>query len=165
MTFSKFISASAIALSMSLSVACTANSADASGQKTTYANTYLKPGASVNYSYNLKSQLSPGETTTFQLTLKEYYKAGDLIVNLDAEGNIDLFAGSRQASFDMADSDEHVIDISFTPTANGRNYINVQALAVDTSGLSQPRIFSIPVQVGPPRSAKAKSEYEDDERR
>ena len=149
MTFSKFISASTIALSISLSTACAANSAETAGQKTAYANTYLKPGASINYSYDLKSQLSPGEATTFKLTLKEFYKAGELIVSLDAEGGIDLFASSTQARFDMADSTEHEMDISFTAQANGRYYINVQALAVDPSGTSQPRIFSIPVQVGP----------------
>jgi len=143
MTRSKFISAGVLALTVSLVAACTANSAETLIQKTTQSTNYLKPGASVTYSHTLKSQLSAGETTTFRLFMDESYKAGTLFVNLSADGDILLFPTSTQASFDMTEGETHNMSISLTGN------INVEALAVDGAGRSQPRIFSIPVQVGP----------------
>jgi len=149
MTRSKFISAGVLALTVSLVAACTANSAETLIQKTTQSTNYLKPGASVTYSHTLKSQLSAGETTTFRLFMDESYKAGTLFVNLSADGDILLFPTSTQASFDMTEGETHNMSISLTANTNGRYYINVEALAVDGAGRSQPRIFSLPVQVGP----------------
>jgi len=150
MTFSKIILAGVTALSVSLATACTANSAEVKAAKANnQANNYVKPGASISYSHNLKSQLSAGETAVFKLTLGESYDEGQLTVNVTAEGDISLFASSTQARFDMASGTSHDMDISVTANTNGRHYINVDAWAESPSGESQPRIFSIPVQVGP----------------
>jgi len=146
MTFFKFISAVTLALTVSLGTACAANSTDVRAAQT---NNYLKPGASVTYNHNLKSQLSVGESTTFKLSLGESYTDGELKVSLSADGDIRLFATSTQAEFNMASTTSHDMNVSFTANSNGRHYINVQALAVSPSGQSQPRIFSIPIQVGP----------------
>jgi len=147
MTISKILLASALVFSASVASACSANKADT----TIYSNAgeYQKPGASVNYSHNLKSQLSVGEVVTFTLRLSESYDQGQLNVNLESDGGIALFPTSTQASFDMANESGHKMDVSFTANANGRHYINVQAQAIEASGQAQPRIFSIPVQVGP----------------
>jgi len=146
MTFSKFIPVSILALLTSATVSCAANSTEV---KSTNANNYLKPGASITYSHDLKSQISSGDTVTFKLGLNEPYNKGQLNVSLIADGDIALFASSTQASFNMADEGPHEMTVSLTANSNGRHYINVQALAVNPSGQSQPRIFSIPVQVGP----------------
>jgi len=122
----------------------------------------MTPGASVTYAYNLKSQLSAGENTTFKLTLSESYNAGNLTVNLSADGGIVLFPTSTQASFDMTSVDSHDMDVSFTANANGRHYINVQAQAIDSAGNTMPRIFSIPVQVGPPAAKVISMEAEEE---
>ena len=148
MTFSKTLLASLVAFPASFIIGCSANGAETAAQTYTNKASYQKPGASVNYSHNLKSQLSAGETITFKLTLDESYDQGQLRVNLGAEGGISLLA-STQFSFDMSTASEHGMDISLTANSNGRHYINVQAHAVDASGQAQPRIFSIPVQVGP----------------
>ena len=92
--------------------------------------------------------MNVGETATFKLTLDEPYKAGQLSVNLTPDGDLTLFPSSTQASFDMSEDAPHEMTISFTANSNGRYYINVEALAVNSSGQSRPRIFSIPVQVG-----------------
>ena len=136
------------ALSVSLASACSANSADMATQNKAQSDSYLKPGAAVSYSHNLKSQMNLGETATFKLTLDEPYKAGQLSVNLTPDGDLSLFQSSTQARFDMGEDGPHEMNISFTANANGRHYINVEALAVNPSGQSRPRIFSIPVQVG-----------------
>ena len=151
MTFLKTIYAASAAITVSLGSACTANSAEV---QVAQATNYLKPGASVTYSHNLKSQLSAGESTIFNLSLSESYPNGTLKVSLRSEGDIDLFASSTQAEFDMSFGTSHDMNISFTARGDGRYYINVQALAVSPSGLSQPRIFSIPLQVGPPVAQK-----------
>ena len=83
------------------------------------------------------------------MCIRDSYQAGTLNVTLSAEGDISLFAASTQASFDMLSENKHDMDISLKANANGRHYINVVATAVNPSGQSQPRIFSIPVQVGP----------------
>jgi len=54
----------------------------------------------------------------------------------------------------MVSEASHKMNISIVGNSNGRHYINVQALAISPSGESQPRIFSIPVQVGPPTAQK-----------
>lgn len=148
MTISKFVSAAVLAFSVSLISACSANSAELTAQQATSDN-YLKPGASVTYSHNLKSQLSVGETVDFKLVLGESYNQGQLDVRLSTEGDIGLFPTSTQASFDMTEEANHEMNVSFVANSNGRHYINVQALAFNPSGQSRPRIFSIPVQVGP----------------
>jgi len=149
MTFSKIFLTSAMMFTASCAMANKA-------ETTAYSNAgeYQKPGASINYSHNLKSQLSPGEVATFKLTLSESYTQGQLMVNLGTDGALALFPASTQASFDMSTATDHQMDVSFAVNANGRYYINVQAEAVDSSGQSQPRIFSIPVQVGPPTTQK-----------
>lgn len=151
MTFSKLISVSLMALTVSLGAACAANSADVKAEQ---VNHYLKPGASITYSHNLKSQLSTDETTTFNLSLGESYSDGELKVSLSVDGGIELFATSTQAEFDMTSAISHDMNVSFTAKSNGRHYINVEALAVSPSGQSQPRVFSIPVQVGPVTAQK-----------
>ena len=159
MTFSKILLASTVAFSAFFTMGCSANGAETAAQTYTNKASYLKPGASVNYSHNLKSQLSAGETITFKLTLDESYDQGQLRVNLGAEGGISLLA-SPQSSFDMSTATEHEMDISLTANSNGRHYINVQAQAIDASGQIQPRIFSIPVQVGPVTAQKPNSNME-----
>lgn len=146
MSISKFISSSLLALTATIGAACAANSAD---MKTIQANNYLKPGASVSYTHNLKSQISAGETTTFSLSLAESYNQGKLRVSLASDGDISLFSTSTQAEFDMSLGTSHSMNISLLAHSNGRHYINVYASAIGVDGLAQPRIFSIPVQVGP----------------
>lgn len=153
MTFSKTLFTSTIAFSASFMMGCSATGADTAVQNYTSKTSYQKPGASVNYSHNLKSQLSAGETITFKLTLGETYDQGQLRVNLEAEGGIALLAAT-QTSFDMSMGADHDMDVSLTAISNGRHYINVQAQAIDELGQSQPRIFSIPVQVGPVTAKK-----------
>lgn len=153
MTLSKILLASAVAFPASFIMGCTANGAETAAQNYTSKTSYQKPGASVNYSHNLKSQLSAGETITFKLTLDESYDQGQLSVNLGAEGGISLLV-STQSSFDMSTASEHEMNISLTANSNGRHYINVQAQATDAWGQTQPRIFSIPVQVGPATAQK-----------
>ena len=99
MTFLKTIYAASAAITVSLGSACTANSAEV---QVAQATNYLKPGASVTYSHNLKSQLSAGESTIFNLSLSESYPNGTLKVSLRSEGDIDLFASSTQAEFDLS---------------------------------------------------------------
>ena len=111
---------------------------------------YLKPGASVSYSHNLKPSLTAGETQTFQLILDEAYNSGWLDVNIAGEGAISLFTPADQLRIDMRDGDSHIIDLTVTANANGRHYINVRA--VTDQGV--PRIFGIAVQVGPPIAQK-----------
>jgi len=152
MTFSKIFFASSMVLSASFTTACSASKAETAVQ--TNASDYQKPGASVSYSHNLKSQVSVGEAVTFTLRLSESYNQGQLIANLGSEGGIALFPSSTQASFDMSTGSGHKMDVFFTANSSGRHYINVQAQAIEASGQAQPRIFSIPVQVGPATAQK-----------
>ena len=153
MTFSKILLIGPVVLSASFLMGCSANSVETSQQSYTSKASYQKPGASVNYSYDLTSKLSAGDTISFKLTLDETYSQGQLDVILGAEGGIVLLAPT-QAQFDMSGDAEHEMDISFTANSNGRHYINVNAQAIDASGRLQPRIFSIPVQVGPVSTKK-----------
>jgi len=145
----KMTTTALMAVLLSGAGACTANSADTSSQKTAVVSNYTKPGAAVTYTHNLKSGLKAGEMTNFNLNLNEYYGEGLLIVNLSTEGDLTLYPSSMQKRFEMDDEISHDMDVSFTPNSNGRYYINVQAVATSPSGQTQPRIFSIPVQVGP----------------
>ena len=142
------------ALTCSLAGACSAKSAETSRQDLVHSNSYLKPGAAITHTHDLKSQLSSGVVQTFTLTLNESYSEGGLDVTLTSDGDITLYPNSNSTNFDMSNGNSHDITISFTANTNGRHYINVQALAVSPSGQTEPRIFSIPVQVGPPTAQK-----------
>lgn len=154
MTLFKLATAGAAAMmAVSLS-ACSANSADMTTQKSTQVNNYLKPGAAIRYSHNLKSQLSQAEVATFDLMLTEDYADGTLQVSLNTEAGLSIVSSATQQSFDMTDSGEHKMTLSVVGRSNGRHYINVAALAISPTGESQPRMFSIPVQVGPQTAQK-----------
>jgi len=137
--------------SLSAITACASPHSSASLKPTASAqdNGYLKPGADIRYAHTLKSQVSAGEITTFKLGLTESYGDGTLQVSLGTDGDISIVSADTQMSFDMASEASHDMNISILGNSNGRHYINVQALAVSPTGQTQPRIFSIPVQVGP----------------
>jgi len=118
--------------------------------KTSSHGQYSKPGAAIDYSYELPKNISAGQTITFQLKLDEAYSTGGLDVGLESEGDLQIFATNTQSRFDMRTDQSHVIDVSFTAPSNGRHYINVSAVTSD----GMPRIFSIPVQVGPEQAMK-----------
>lgn len=165
MTFSKFISIGVLGLAGLLS-ACAAKGAEMAVQKTEYSSDYVKPGAAISYSHNLKSQLNAGEIATFELNLTEDYSDGTLQVSLSTEGGVSIASSATQFIFDMKDDGAHKVTISVAGNANGRHYLNVKALAVNLSGQSRPRIFSIPVQVGPVTEQKPNVDMktmEDDE--
>ncbi len=164
MTFKKAIALPLIAVSLAFSTACTAKpspegylkaktqtkaQADHSHVKTSNPQQYLKPGAAISYEHNLPADITAGQTVVFQLTLGESYDAGNMSINISSEGDVQIFPSSSYANFDMATGRQHVMDVSVTIGSNGRHYLNVQAEANDGLGLSMPRIFSIPVQVGP----------------
>jgi len=114
---------------------------------------YVKPGAGIDYSHDLKAQYAAGETVTFRLGLGETYDEGVMRVGITSEG-IQLLAASGVSTFDMSTGSEHDMTISFNAGSNGRHYVNVQAVADIGDGNPMARVFSIPVQVGPPTAQK-----------
>ena len=156
MTSFKTLTTLATTLMLGLGINCAAkpqnpnSTAPSTSSAFTSHNTYLKPGASVSYSHNLKPALTAGETLTFQLTLHEGYESGQLNVDIAPEGAVSLFGPADQARINMSEGSDHVVDVTVTANANGRHYINVHA--VTDSGM--PRIFGIAVQVGPHIAAK-----------
>ena len=156
MTFFKTVLASLSLASLTAVTACASphHSASLKPAASAQDNGYVKPGADIRYAHSLKSQLSVGEITTFALGLSENYVNGTLQVSLGTDGDISIVSANTQMSFDMVSEAPHEMNISIVGKSNGRHYINVQALAISPSGESQPRIFSIPVQVGPPTAQK-----------
>lgn len=140
-----------VSFAAALSSSCAASSDNMkNGEMKTSATAqdYIKPGAAIGHSHDLKKSYDVGETATFTLKLGESYGAGTLRVNITGEG-VDVVATSGPTSFDMARGDEHEMLISFTVNANGRHYINVQAAADVGDGNPMMRAISLPVQVGP----------------
>lgn len=109
---------------------------------------YLKPGASIDYSHDLKGPVDVGAPVDFELTLSEAYSAGSLSLNVTGEGAV-IGSASGPYSFNMADADDHVVSLRLMGMPAGRHYVNVQALASLSDGSQESRVFSIPVQVGP----------------
>ena len=123
-------------------------------QKSTLeSQAYIKPGAGIGYTHDLKSQYNLGETVTFQLNLGESYDVGTMRVTITAEG-VQLLTGEGLTAFDMSAGGEHEKTVSFNTSSNGRHYINVQAFADVGDGNPLSRAFSIPVQVGAPTAQK-----------
>lgn len=147
----KLIPAAAAILALSTASACAAKPGvthdKAHGTKHASQN-YIKPGAAIGYSYDLKSQYDVGETVNLRLKLGESYQRGLMRVNVNASGLRALETASV-AEFDMSASEGHEMTMSFKADKNGRHYINVQALADIGTGNPITRVFSIPVQVGP----------------
>lgn len=139
-----------------LSSSCVASGDNVASEKmktSMAAQDYIKPGAAIGHSHDLKKNYAIGDTATFTLKLGESYAAGTLRVNITGEG-VDILATSGPTSFDMASGDGHEMLISFTANANGRHYINVQAAADVGDGNAMMRAFSLPVQVGTPTAQK-----------
>lgn len=124
-----------------------------SQKSTLISQAYIKPGAGIGYTHDLKSQYSVGEIVSFQLQLGEIYDKGTMLIKVTAEG-VQGLAPSSPVSFDMGAGGDHDMTVSFTAVSNGRHYINVQALADIGDGNPMSRVFSIPVQVGPVTAQK-----------
>ena len=172
MTFKKAIALPLIAVSLTISAGCLAKPSPQGYLKTqaaaqtdhthaksskTTSQRYLKPGAAIRYEHNLPADIKPGETVVFQLVLNESYDSGNMSVDIQSEGDVQVFPSSRYANFDMSTGREHVMDVSVTVGSHGRHYLNVFAQATDGSGQSMPRIFSIPVQCGPKKALQPHS--------
>lgn len=169
MKIQKVVALPLIAVSLALSTGCSAkpgsdgkaqakasvktNHAHVKTSKTSAPNHYMKPGAAISYEHNLPADIAPGQTVVFQLTLSESYDAGNMSINIDGDGDIQIFPTSSRASFDMSTGREHVMDVSVTVGSLGRHYINVRAEA-ESGNQIMPRIFSIPVQSGPVKTMK-----------
>lgn len=172
MKVQKAIALPLIAASLALSTGCSAkpssdghvktqasaktNHAHMKTSKTSAPQHYMKPGAAIRYEHNLPSDIAPGQTAVFQLTLSESYDSGTMSVNVSGGGDIQIFPSSNRASFDMSEGRQHVMDVSVTVGSLGRHYINVRAEA-ESGGQIMPRIFSIPVQSGPVKAMKPNS--------
>jgi len=173
MTFQKIIALPVIALSVGISTGCSAKSNQKTyttvkssgtvehqhGQptKTSPSSRYLKPGASINYSYNLPTDMTPGQSVTFQLTLDEAYNTGIMTVDIRSNGDIQVFPTSTRGIFDMSSGNTHTMDVSITVGSLGLHYLNIQAIADNGQGQAMPRIFSIPVQSGSSKTIKPHS--------
>lgn len=173
MTLQKVIALPLIAASLTFSANCaakpspkghvTVKAAPQTGHthvqssKSQASQRYFKPGAAISYEHNLPAEIKPGETVVFQLVLNEAYESGNMSVDIQSEGDVQVFPFSSYANFDMSTGGEHVMDVSVTVGSHGRHYLNVFAQATDGSGQSMPRIFSIPVQCGPKQALKPHS--------
>ena len=125
--------------------------------KTSVPQRYLKPGASISYEHNLPTDIDPGQSVVFQLTLNESYNSGTMTVDIRSQGDVQIFPSSAYSQFDMSTGREHVMDVSVTVGSSGRHYIHVQAMADNGHGQPMPRIFSIPVQSGSATALKPHS--------
>jgi len=124
--------------------------------KTTSQRDYLKPGAAIRFSHDLKSQLEVGEIGQFTLTAKNEYNAGDMKINMNAGKGLQLLSASESASFSLRDKTAHTMNVSFSTLNKGRHYINVSAI-VTIDGRVTRRNYAVGVQVGAPQ-AKARPE-------
>ena len=168
-----FLAISIITASLALSTACSAkpsfNGHNAQSSVESHApnqhvhtkkskpQRYLKPGASISYDHNLPKNIDPGQTVVFQLRLDESYDTGRMTVDIQSQGDIQVFPSSSYRQFDMSTGREHVMDVSVTVGSSGRHYLKVQAMADNGSGQPMPRIFTIPVQSGPIKALKPHS--------
>jgi len=153
---SKLIITASLILTLGAASSCAANPnglKEGLQKQALAAQTYIKPGAGIGYSHDLKSQYSAGENVSFTLNLGESYDGGVMRVTLTSDG-VQLNQGRGSTNFDMGTGGEHDMAVSFNASSNGRHYINVQTLADLGDGNAMSRVFSIPVQVGPVTAQK-----------
>ena len=151
----KLTMTASVLMTLMMTSACAAkpNTVQNAVKSKAVSQAYVKPGAGIGYTHDLKPEYNANETVTFQLNLGESYRAGIMRVNITSDG-VQLLSTGPSQDFDMGTNDEHQMSVSFNTGSNGRHYINVQALADTGDGNPMSRIFSIPVQVGPPTSQK-----------
>jgi len=113
-----------------------------------YSHThYVKPGASVGFSHDLKGTFQTGQVGQFELTAREQHLQGDMRLYVSASKGLRLLSSPESADISMTGDTPHKMNVQFETLTNGRQFIYVHALA-NIDGNVTHRAYTVPVQVG-----------------
>ncbi len=129
--------------------ACSGNAATEASDNTVASNKseYAKPGAAVDFSHNYDGHTKPGETESFQITVRERYQSGMLNISIATSEGL-VLSSANHANFSMSYDSDKPIDVRVSAPAAGKYYVNFQAMADDGNGNTAPRAYSVAIYVG-----------------
>ena len=109
---------------------------------------YLKPGAAIRFSHNLRGPLKPNQQLTVDLTFKVAQSSGQLMLQLQADTGLDTGTPTEDYVFNLDGEQPIVIQQTISAQASGKYYLTMFAEVMDGQGQSKNRVFALAVQVG-----------------
>lgn len=125
--------------------------------KTTPEVRTVKPGASLNFSHEFQSSPQLDQSGTVILSVGHDYS--NAIMELSAYGDelLEVSSATSSRTVQLLGPGTDTWSIRFTPKADGRKYINVQASIILDSGRTQSRSYAIRVDTGANTTGNPKS--------
>ncbi|MGB0907501.1 MAG: hypothetical protein ACPGVT_08410 [Maricaulaceae bacterium] len=121
-----------------------------------HGQAYMKPGAALSFSHDMKAAIEPGDSGSFTLTIQDAYAAGQLEIKAIGDKGLRLYAASSGARFDLA-GDTHTMNVHFDSSTAGRHYVSFQASVTTDTGQVTRRAYAVPVVVGDPATFVSKN--------
>lgn len=107
-----------------------------------------KPGASVQFSHQLRAPVSAGATGTIDFTIDENYDGGALWLQATGGDGLTVLSGETPVRFEMYSISQHKWSVTFSAQTDGIYYLNVLA-TVEPDGRSKSmRSYAVRIAVG-----------------
>lgn len=118
--------------------------------KTSEANFYAKPGASVDLASNQPIQMEVSNITVVNIELKTALETGRMHVNLNVAAPLILASELDEFDFDLNANGQYILPVTLMAEEEGRYYLNLQVDVTQGDQLSS-RNMSVIIQVGSPK--------------
>ena len=115
---------------------------------------HLKPGAAVTFSHNYDGFSELNQSSNVTLTFKERYDFGDLTITFATTDGLIIRSTRQSYIFTMLDTDTHDINVSLSPTKEGKHYLTIFVSVNNTRKSPLSRVFALAVKVGENNSSQ-----------
>lgn len=107
----------------------------------------VKPGAPVSFSHSVSQLANPGENGRIEFSISESYPEGTLLVATTGSDGLNVFGGTVEQRFDMADGARHTWSVSYSADNDGIYYVNVMA-STEAGEAVMGRSYSARIEIG-----------------
>ncbi len=108
----------------------------------------VKPGAAIDFAYELSKDIAPSEYGVLKLSFTDYYDGGTLKLSATPEPGLRLVSEVTEKEFSMASNDPHTWELDVTAAQDGVYYLNILAIVDLPDGRQTGRGFAARVEVG-----------------
>ena len=116
---------------------------------------HLKPGAAVTFSHNYDGFSELNQSSNVTLTFRERYDFGDLTITFATTDGLTIRSTRQSYIFTMLDTDTHDINLSLSPTKEGKHYLTIFVSVNNTRKSPMSRVFALAVKVDENNSSRS----------
>lgn len=125
--------------------------------KTKTAVKTVKPGAAIDFKYDVTQNLLPSDYGKVMLAFMDGYDSGTLRLSVEADEGLRLVSEISQKEFSMSGDIAHEWELDVTAAQDGIYYLNILATVDLPNGRESGRAFSARIEVGDITSSSART--------